>query len=734
MRKDGKVGDLCPLDRTSVTADVAGFGARVNVVQNFKNPSDEPIEAVYTFPLPNDAAVDQMQMVIGDRVVEGQIKRREDARLVYEAAKAAGQSAALLDQERPNIFTQQVANIMPHAKVQIRISYVQILKYEEGQFEFNFPMVVGPRFLGNAPDPGKIAPPIVPQGTRSGANIDLTVNLDAGAPIQGFTSVLHKVNVNRQGDTRAKITLAKADEIPNRDFVLRYRMATDSVQSAFLTHMGSKGGFFSLILMPPKAPSAQQIAPKEMIFVMDQSGSQNGFPIEKSKELTLKLIKTLRPGDTFNVIGFNNTVRSLWPTAKPNTPANIAEAENFVKVMKANGGTQLREGVVAALQGQNDPGRLRIVVFNTDGYVGDEALILDTIQKRRDRARMFTFGIGNAVNRYLIDEMSWEGKGDSEYVTLAEAADGAVDRFIKRTRTPVLTDISASFSGVNVEDALPEAIPDVFSDKPVVITGRYLAAGHGKLTLSGKLGGQPWSKTIDLDFPAQANAPALESLWARRKVDELTRQTYLASVAPRANPATVEDITRIALDFGIMTQYTSFVAVEKKVVNVGGKQRTVAVPVEMADGVSYQGIFGEGEVTRRRAFQFGNTSLMAARGAGPGGGGGGFGGGAGGKVLGGRVDRDSLAPMADEKAMKPEELRKYRYENRVEKSLRAAKGKVEVQILLKKYDPAVVEKLKKLGLKVDVEDKTLKVLFGTCDAKDLIELAQIDEVDKVTKL
>lgn len=749
LLKDGKAGNLCPLERTSVNADISGFGARVTVTQTFQNPTNEPIEAIYTFPLPQDAAVDRMQMQMGSRVIEAEIKRREEARQIYDAAKNAGQQAALLDQERPNVFTQSVANIMPGAKVKINISYVQILKFEEGQFEFVFPMVVGPRYTANAPDPGKIAPPITPKGTRTGANIDLTVNLDAGAPIQEFSSVLHKISMNRRGEEKGIIKLARADEIPNKDFILRYRTSTDTVQDAFVTHMGEKGGFFTLILMPPKAPRDTQIAPREVVFVMDQSGSQNGFPIAKSKELTLKLIKTLRPGDTFNVMGFNTSVKMLWTAAKPLTNENLKEAEAFVSGMQANGGTHIREGAVAALQGQNDPDRLRLVVFNTDGYVGDEALILDTIQKNRDRARMFTFGIGNSVNRYLIDQMAFEGKGDVEYVTLAEAADGAVNRFIARTRSPILTDVTASFTGVDVQDALPRAIPDVFSEKPVIITGRYTTAGAGKLKLSGKLGGQPWSKTIDLDFPANAQAPALESLWARQRVDELTRRNHLAMAYPEASRVTNEDIIQVALQFGIMTQLTSFVAVEKKVVNIGGKQRTVAVPVEMADGVSYEGIFGaEKKLDRGRGVVY---QLSAATKSAPGGAGGFGGGGAPVNrpaVVGGRTGgvpqsidfisydptNNSIVVREDDSKMKPEERRKFRYATRVAKELREAKGQVEIEIWFKKLDDTVLAKLKKLGFKVDFADKSLKVAMGECDAKLLIEIAQIDEVDLVKKL
>lgn len=735
IQKDGKVGNLCPLEKTSVVGDISGFGARVTVSQTFHNPTQEPIEAVYTFPLPQNAAVDRMTMTIGSRVVEAEIKRREEARQIYDQAKNAGQTASLLDQERPNVFTQSVANIMPGAKIKIDISYVQVLKFEEGQFEFVFPMVVGPRYTANAPDPGKIAPPIVPKGTRSGANIDLRLNLDAGAPIQEFKSVLHQVNVNRQGQARAQIQLAKANEIPNRDFVLRYRTSTDTVQDAFITHMGEKGGFFTLILMPPKAPQNTQIAPKEVIFVMDQSGSQQGFPIEKSKELTLKLIQTLRAQDTFNVMGFNTSVRKLWPAARPSTASNLKEAQAFVKGMQANGGTHIREGAIAALEGQTDPDRLRLVVFNTDGYVGDEALILDTIQKNIAHARLFTFGIGNGVNRYLIDQMAFEGKGDVEIVTLAEAADGAVDRFIARTRSPILTDVSASFEGVDIQDALPNAIPDVFSEKPVVITGRYANPGKGRLTLTGKLGGQAWSKTIELDFPANAQAPALESLWARRRVDELTRRNYLAMAYPEASRVSNEDIVQVALEFGIMSQFTSFVAVEKRVVNVGGKQRTVAVPVEMADGVSYEGIFGR-ESTKSYAVPM----RAAPGGAGGGFGGGGFGG--GGPANSGRsinfISYDpadnSIVVRQDDSKMKPEERRKYRYETRVHKSLREAKGEVEIEVWFRKLDDAIIAKLKKLGMEVDFSDAKLRVAMGTCDAKILIELAQIDEVDKIKQL
>jgi Ca-activated chloride channel family protein len=745
IQKDGKVGALCPLQKTVVNADISGFGARVVVVQTFTNPSNEPIEAVYTFPLPNDAAVDRMRMRIGDRIVEGEIKRREEARAIYEAAKNAGQVASLLDQERPNIFTQSVANIVPGAKIEIEISYVQLLKYEEGEFEFVFPMVVGPRFLGNAPDPGKIAPPITPEGTRTGANIQLTVQLDAGAPIASLGSPTHAITVLPDKDqTVARLSLAKKDEIPNRDFILRYRTATDSVQSAFLTQMDQrKGGFFQLILLPPKAPKPSQIAPKEIIFVIDQSGSQQGFPIEKSKELTLKLIKELRPGDAFNVYGFSNSVNKLWQAPRELSSESLKEANDFIYQLQGNGGTQLRAAVDAALAGFTPKtDRVPIVVFNTDGFVGDETQILKDIRENRDGARMFTFGIGNGCNRYLIDGMSVEGRGDAEYVTLREQADEAVQRFIRRIESPVLTDIKVQFEGEGVTQVLPELIPDVFSEKPIMVCGRYAQAGKSTLVVTGNLGGKPWSKRVPIEFGSTSDASAIPTLWARRQVDELTRKMPETSAEEAGKTTVREQLIQTALDFGIMSQFTSFVAVEKKIVNIGGKQRTVAVPVEMTEGVSYDGIFGNTADGRSALRKVASPSLAVggrARGGGGGFGGGAMGGAAG-KSSGGVIVQEDgslgvLSPLKEANGQKIDDAAKgVNYARKVSKKLHKATGQVEVQILVKTPDDQSVKKLTELGLKVYQTDKGLKVVFGVCDAKKLIDLAQLDFVRVIDPL
>jgi Ca-activated chloride channel family protein len=725
LQRDGTSGQLCPLAHTSVQANVAGFGARVSVTQVFHNPTQEPIEALYTFPLPENAAVDHMRMKIGDRVVEGLIKPREEARRIYEAAKSQGQAASLLDQERSNIFTQSVANILPGAEVDIEIDYVQTLKFESGTFEFNFPMVVGPRFLGNAKDLDKIAPPITPKGTRTGSNIDLTVNLDAGAPVQELHSVLHEIDTKKIDSGHYKIALAHADEIPNRDFILKYQVSSDTVTNAFVTHMDpDKGGFFALALLPPKAITQQDITPREFIFVMDQSGSQSGFPIAKSKELTLKLIGTLRLMDTFNVIGFNNSVQKLWPEPRSNTPENLAAANAFVSQMDANGGTQLREGLIASLENQQDPRRLRMIVFSTDGYVGDENLILDTLQKTRQNARVFTFGIGNSVNRYLIDSMSAEGRGAAEYVTLADDAAAATQRFIQRTRTPVLTDVSVKVQGAGVTDVEPAIVKDVFDQSPVYVFGRYQTPGKAKITVTGNHGGVPWSKTIDVVLPMSNNHPQIMSLWARDRVDSLTRENY-AGQFNKEGKDLKSAITDTALDFGIMTEYTSFVAVESRVVNIGGKQRLVHVPVEMADGVSYDGIFGkDGSAGVARNAQYQLRMVHGSLG-----GGGGAQGGAT-IVPSNNVMRRIKIRSADPAFI----LSQMEPENKIDKKLRNAKGKVEIQIWLTSIDATVLKTLTEKGAHVELKDDKLKIVFATCDAAKLIEIAAMAEVQRIEPL
>jgi len=337
LHPNGNVAGACPLQYTEVTADIAGFVSRVQVRQTFHNPFDEKIEAVYVFPLPDDAAVNDMVMTVGERRITGQIKSRADAKEVYAAARKAGHVASLLDQERPNIFSQSVTNIEPGARVVIEISYLGPLSYKHGDFEFVFPTVVGPRYMPGkptghqgtgwspdttrVPDASRISPPVAKPKTRAGHDIRLTVNIDAGSPLTDVTSELHEIRVDRLSPKRARVALANRSEIPNRDFILRYRTGNEDIADAFVVHEDERGRYFTLLVQPPRRVLPAQAVPRELLFVIDRSGSMSGFPIEKAGETMALMIENMNPRDTFNLLSFSNEVEQFFDQASPNTPA-----------------------------------------------------------------------------------------------------------------------------------------------------------------------------------------------------------------------------------------------------------------------------------------------------------------------------------------------------------------------------------------------------------------------------
>ena len=380
LTPDGTPKAECPLKHTDVKADISGFLARVTVTQQFENPFKEKIEAVYTFPLPQNAAVDDMTMLVGDRTVRGKILRREEAQAVYEAAKNSGQRASLLNQERPNIFTQSVANILPGEQIKITISYVETLKYDEGAYEFAFPMVVGPRYVpGNAtgaqgtgfspdtdrvPDGSKITPKPAPPGMRAGHDISLDVTLDAGVPIDGLISKTHEVEVARPSDRRASVSLKNRETIPNKDFILRYDVAGKKISDALLTHSTGHSGFFTLIVQPPERVTAEDVTPKELVFVLDTSGSMSGFPIEKAKETMKLALDNLYPHDTFNLITFAGDTHILFPEPVTATKENLAKAQAFLETRQGGGGTEMMKAIKASLDPSDAQGHVRIVCFD----------------------------------------------------------------------------------------------------------------------------------------------------------------------------------------------------------------------------------------------------------------------------------------------------------------------------------------------------------------------------------
>jgi Ca-activated chloride channel family protein len=729
LDRQGQVAGLCPLRHTDVQAEISGPLARVTVTQDFENPSAEKIEAIYTFPLPSKAAVDDMTMTVGDRVIKGSIKRREEAREIYERARNQGQVAALLDQERPNIFTQAVTNIVPGARVKIVISYVETVPYDGGQYSFSFPMVVGPRYIpggGRVPDASRITPPITPPATRAGHDVSVTVKVDAGVAIESLASSTHGVDVDRPAANRAVVRLKNQNEIPNRDFILSYDVAGKSVADAVLTHRAGRGGFFMLMLQPPERVTPAEVTPKELVFVVDTSGSMSGFPIEKSKEVIKLALDGMNPRDTFNLITFAGDTHVLFPRPVPATPANVRQAQQFLLSRSGAGGTEMMKAIRAALDPSDQQDHVRIVCFLTDGYVGNDMEIIGEV-KKHPNARVFSFGIGSSVNRFLLDKMADEGRGEVEYVGLNDDGSAAARRFHDRVRNPLLTDISVEWNGLSVADVTPAQPADLFAAKPLVIVGRYNRAGQGRVRLRGKRAGQEWVREVAVRLPEnEPQHDVLATLWARNRVEDLMSEDWTGAQNSQMRGDLKEAIVQLSLKFRLMTQFTSFVAVEETTVTKGGVPTKVEVPVEMPHGVSYEGIFGgsasadaEAKVAFRAQAQMAVSS-------------GGF--------LGRR--REAVMAPAPTLAMpvpapEPRQLPKTKPEGTSAKldpklASLAAGTMVEVKVWLTDDSAAVIAKLKQLGLSV-TRQATGRIVYGRIDAGALAALAGQDAVLFVSK-
>lgn len=593
---DGEPRAACPLRHTEVHATVSGFVARVVVTQEFSNPLAEPIEALYTFPLSERGAVDAMEIHTDGRVIRASIKEREEARRIYERARAAGQLAGLLDQERPNVFTQTLANLLPGAMVTVRIEYVEALVFEAGQFTLSVPTVVGPRFNppGRVPDAGRITPPVTPEGTRAGHDLGIAVDIEAGVPIADVTSRLHAIDVERPAPTRARVRLAERATMANRDFVLAWTVGGDDVRSAVLTHRRpGEDGYATFVLVPPARTTAAAVAPKELVFVVDRSGSQSGLPLLKAKETLHWILERLGPQDTFQIVSFSNQTEMLFDQPQPATPETLRRARGYVDALDANGGTYMADAIERVCRLPADANRLRIVTFMTDGYVGNDFEMLGLVRKLRGTSRWFAFGTGNSVNRFLIDGLSRLGGGEAEYVLLDEDGETVARKFWARIGSPVLTDVRLDVEGLDLVSIVPSAPADVWAERPLVIQARYRRPGRGRVVLRGFREGRPYEQAIDVTLPDRApeNA-AVASMWARAKVDDLMAQDLAALQAGTLAAALRVAIVEVALAHRLVTQFTSFVAVEERVVNEGGRQHTVEVPVEMPHGVRYEGVFG----------------------------------------------------------------------------------------------------------------------------------------------
>lgn len=583
-----------PLKHTDVKGRVCGYIATVEVTQQFQNPFSEKIEAVYVFPLPDNAAVNEFIMVIGERKIRGIIRERQEAEEIYRQARAQGHVASLLTQERPNIFTQKVANIEPGKQIDVNIKYFNTLAYADGWYEFVFPMVVGPRF--NPPGStdgigavGRGARGVSGQSTevqylkpneRSGHDISLAVEIDAGVEIEEVACSSHAIRKDARGSEKVRVRLSELDNIPNKDFVLRFKVAGDTVKSALVTHRDQRGGFFTLMLYPPEDLKQLKRAPMEMVFVLDCSGSMNGQPIANAKDAIKRALRKLEPDDTFQVIRFSENASQLGSKPVPATAENVRRGVEFVDRLQGEGGTMMIEGIKAALDFPHDPRRFRLVSFMTDGFIGNEAEILGEIHSRLGSARIFSFGVGTSVNRYLLDRMAKLGKGAVAYIGLNDDSSEIVDLFYDRISHPALTDVQIDWGDMEVSDVYPRQIPDLFVGRPIVVTGRFSGQKENAIRVAGRVGDR--EKEIRVPMKSAAH-PGIACVWARKRIEDLaTQATY------NAGSALPTQIKQVALEYGLMSAYTAFIAVDSTQITAGDHGVTVAVPVPVPEGVRYE--------------------------------------------------------------------------------------------------------------------------------------------------
>jgi Ca-activated chloride channel family protein len=638
FKDDGAIVE-CPLKHTDVQAEVSGFLARVRVTQVFENPTDERIEAVYVFPLPHKAAVDEMTLVIGPRRIVGLIKRRAEARRIYQAALARGRTAALLEQERPNIFTQSVGNIPPAGQVRIEIAYVDVLEYDLGEYEFHFPMVVGPRYIpgsplsstppvpaelagkvgelpqtlppapgvpgpkgtgwspdtARVPDASRITPPVLKPGFRTGHDIALSLSLDAGVPVGALVSTNHQVRIHRRGPTRARVKLSEADAIPNKSFVLRYKVVGRKPQMAVLAHRPKgKAGYFLLMVQPAEDERLKQSPPRELVFLVDVSGSMSGKPIAKVREAMGAMLKLCRKQDTLQVVTFAGYAQKLFARPLAATAQNVAKALGFSRGFRGGGGTRMLEGVRLALAEPPDPKRVRIIVMLTDGYIGNEAEIIAEVGRRAgDRVRFWCIGIGGEPNRFLVDGVARQGGGMSKVLRLEDDLAKLATEVMARIQRAQLGDVRIDWAGAKVYQTYPARIPELWAGRPITLFGRYDSAGPLAVAIHGKVEGEPVRWPLSVDLPAEQAAHAvLAKVWARRRIEDLMHHAYYGD-----DPQIAEAVTEIALTYRLMSQYTSFVAVDEKEAETPDDPqprlpRRMLVPVPIPAGTRYEGFFG----------------------------------------------------------------------------------------------------------------------------------------------
>ena len=583
--------DELPLKETSVNATVVGSIADVTVKQVYVNSGKNPLEAIYTFPMSTRAAVYGMQMTIGKRIVRAQIEEKKKARADYEKAKQEGKRASLLEQSRPNVFTMNVSNIIVGDTIVVELNYTELLVPEKGVYSFVYPTVVGPRYSNKnksqaGPDDQFVASPYTKSGVMPTYKFGYELTINSGIPIQDVACKSHKMNVKYEGLKKTVVRLDKSEANGgNRDVIVTYSLQGNQIESGVLLYEGGDENFFLLMVQPPKWVQIEDIPPREYIFIVDVSGSMWGFPMTVTKALMHNLIVNLRPTDKFNVVLFSGAAKVFSPQSVDATQENIALADDFIQRGNAYGGTEVLNALrMADAIPRPDEDIARTFVMSTDGYVDVDRESIEFVREHSDNTNFFIFGIGSSVNRYLVEGIAFAGHGEPMIVTNEKEASAAAERFRQYVSTPVLTRIKFNEGKFKAYDVEPMAVPDMMAERPIMIFGKYTGKPTGTVTLTGKVGRKTYRQSFDLSLmKADKSNAALRYLWARERIKYLD---YLGGQYAREDTPIAEQITKLGLKYNLMTNYTSFIAIDEVVVNKDGKQTTVKQPIPMPEGVS----------------------------------------------------------------------------------------------------------------------------------------------------
>lgn len=565
-------GDL-PLQSSHYDVQITGAVAEVEVEQVFRNDSENWMEAVYSFPLDGDAAVDDMSIQVGWREIVGEIQEKEEARENYEAAKANGQAAGLTEQNRPNLFTQSVANIPPGRDITVRLNVVQPINRVDGAYELVIPLVVGPRFTPSEMDSEEarsVTPPVAAEDT--GVDVSVSLDLMAGFTLANAESPTHSMDIRVRGD-RAQ---AEMDGVrPNKDFVFRWAVENDSPEAVAM----SQGEHLLVRFEAPEVESREEVVARELIWVIDTSGSQDGLPLDMAKDAMSAAFDGMGPKDRFSLIQFADDSSTFAPKSLPGSAENIANGRAWVERLSAGGGTRMISGVYQAFDLPDDPERERYVIFLTDGLIGNEQEVLASVQDSMGPARVFGFGLGDGTNRWLIEEMARVGGGRSTFVTGEEDPSEAVARFMEGIDKPVLTDIEVDWGDWAVETVHPHIIPDLMANQPMELAVRT-QGGAGPIWITGRLAGRDFEQRIEVE---ERPGSAIGSLWARAHVAALEREQRWGEIEE-----VKQEILDTALSYNLLTQYTSFVAIERRIRNHTGELDSLEQPQELPEGMNYE--------------------------------------------------------------------------------------------------------------------------------------------------